>query len=126
MSIDDSVRQAAGIINDIIEVSAGRLQKLSSPGKCEAIAISPGGALVACFHNLGVYELGAVWELRFKTPYPASEGEHWDHMAQSQREIALSVSPVPRLVGDKTVYDSWAALWPFDGKRLERAMFSIE
>lgn len=108
---------------DILEVTDASIRRLSTPGKCEAITTTASGSLLACFHNLGVYELSNGWERRFPTPYPTTEGEHWVHLAQSDREIALSVSPIPRLVGDKTVYDSSAALWVFDGQKLQRATF---
>jgi hypothetical protein len=114
---------------DIMEVTNDSVLKLPTLGKCESITVSPSGSLVACFHNLGVYEFKNEWKLLFKAPYPLSEGEHWVHLAENNGQIAVSVSPVPQLVAEKnssnykTVYNSSAALWIFDGQKVTKVPF---
>lgn len=101
----------------------------SPPGFCDALAVASAPNLLASFHNLGVYELTKDWKLRFKAPYPSTDGEHWVHLAENNGQIALSVSPLPQLVAEKnssdykTVYNSFAALWIFDGQKLENIPF---
>lgn len=114
---------------ELLEVTKDAIVQLRTLGKCEVLATTSSGTLLACFHNVGVYEFKKDWELRFKTPYPANEGEHWVHLAEGDGQIALSVSPVPQLVAGKnisdykTVYNSSAALWIFDGQKLENILF---
>lgn len=114
---------------DIMEVANELVQKLPTPAKCESITVSSSGSLIACFHNLGVYEFKNEWKLLFKAPYHQNEGEHWVHLAESNGQIAISVSPVPQLVAEKnsadykTVYNSSAALWIFDGHAVTKIPF---
>jgi len=109
---------------DVLEVTTTGIMKLDCPGKCEALAVTSSCSVAASFHDLGVYELKDGWELRFKAPYPPTEGEHRAHLAENRGEFALSVAPVGRLVGDKTVHDSTASIWVFDGQRLEQVPFA--
>lgn len=117
------------IDGEILQVDPLNISKLESPGFCEALAVTSAGTLLASFHNLGIYEFAKDWKLRFKAPYPSTGGEHWVHLAESDGQIALSVSPVPQLVAEKnssnykTIYNSSAALWIFDGQKLEKISF---
>ena len=114
---------------DLMEITNDLALRLPTPGKCESITVSSSGSLIASFHNLGVYELKNGWKLLFKVPYPLTEGEHWVHLAKGDGQIALSVSPVPQLVAEKnnsdykTVYNSSAALWIFDGQKVKKIPF---
>ena len=113
------------IDGELLQVDPSNITKLETPGFCEALAVTSAGTILASFHNLGVYELTKDWKLRFKAPYPSTDGEHWVYLAENDGQIALSVRPVPQLVAEKnssnykTVYDSFAALWIFDGQKLE-------
>lgn len=117
------------IDGEILQVDSSNISKLESPGFCDALAVASAPNLLASFHNLGVYELTKDWKLRFKAPYPSTDGEHWVHLAENNGQIALSVSPLPQLVAEKnssdykTVYNSFAALWIFDGQKLENIPF---
>ena len=109
---------------NIMAVTETGVRKLEIPGKCEALVRTSSDTLLACFHNVGVFELKSDWEFRFKTPYPPPEPNHSIKLAEDNGLIALADTPKPRLSNTyKIVVDSVPSLWTFDGRQLSRIKF---
>ena len=108
---------------EILRIDSSEVTKLDCPGFCEALTVTSTGTLLACFCNLGVYELRDDWKLLFKYPRPSTNGDNWVYLAEDNGVIAMATHPIPKLINDKFVYNSFAGLWLFSGTELTKVDF---
>jgi hypothetical protein len=120
------VRQVLGTADGIFARSdkgeLGRLDDngaalLETPGKCEAIARTSAGKLLASFVGAGVFTLTQEgWTKALDYPYGASEGEHWAQLAEEGGVVAYATTSMPgHLIGNKWEYTGSTALWVSEG-----------
>ena len=79
----------------LIKVTSDGLSHVDAPGRCETVARSHAGHLLASVKTRGIYELGADWQLRATHPYPSGQGDYWSHLAGDARSVALAISAQP-------------------------------
>ena len=76
----------------LFSFSGAGVTKLDTPGKIDALAISPNGSLMAAFHNLGIYELNTSWVKRFDSPYGEITDEVDAHLAEMNGRVAFTIT----------------------------------
>ncbi len=106
-------------------IRSENVQLLETPGRCEAIALTSTGKLLASFADRGIYLFdNREWDLKAPYPYGKQEGEHWAHLAESSGEIAYATSSAPQIqANDRFTYSGSVALWVLRGGKLERISF---
>jgi hypothetical protein len=90
---------------------------LETPGKCEAIAVTSAGKLMASFVGAGVFTLTQEgWTKALDYPYGSSEGEHWADLAEETGVVAYATSSMTiYFSGGKREYSGSTALWVSEG-----------
>jgi hypothetical protein len=102
-------------------IGANTVQILQAPGRCEAIAQTSRGKLLASFVGRGVFQLDhGRWDLKAAYPYGPQEGEHWAFLAESNGQIAYATTSIAQSRGGKSFYSGSAALWVLRRGTLER------
>lgn len=105
----------------LFSLTAGAATAVEIPGKCEAIARTSGGGLLASFKDEGIHALtNDDWQLKAPYPYGPEEGEHWAFLAEDGGAIAYATSSAPQLVGGRPSYSGTTALWVLQGTQLRR------
>jgi hypothetical protein len=115
------IRTHAG---EVLGLTKAGITKLDAPGRCEAMARSATGTLLASIRGAGVYELNGEWRRLLKNPYPDSESEHRVLLTARPGSIALAVSPEiearsPAAVhtsAEKLTYNSYPGIWVSEGR----------
>lgn len=107
----------------LFSIGSKKVQILETPGRCEAIAQTSAGRLLASFADRGIFLLdNGRWNLKAAYPYGKEEGEHRAYLAESNGQIAYLTSAMPQSKGDKTVYSGTVALWLLRAGKLERVI----
>jgi len=89
------VRSSEG---ELVEIAGNVAGLIPTPGKCEAIAVTSSGRLLASFRDHGVFEHdGSTWTKKFDAPYPRFDGEHWVFLAEEAGSVALATASVSHL-----------------------------
>ena len=106
-------------------IGSKNVQILETPGRCEAIAQTSTGKLLASFVDRGIFLLeNGRWELKATYPYGPQEGEHWAFLAESNGEIAYATTSVSESQAGTTIYSRPAALWVQRAGKLERVILN--
>src|SRR6266404_4035845 len=78
-------------------IRPGNVEIVETPGRCEAIAQTSKGKLLASFVDRGIFvHEDGKWNLRAPYPYGKQEGEHWAYLAESNGQIAYATDSVPQ------------------------------
>jgi hypothetical protein len=105
----------------LFQIDSKKVQVLETPGRCEAIAQTSAGKLIASFVDRGIFHLDkGRWELKAAHPYGPQEGRHWAFLAESNGQIAYATTSLPQNQSGKTVYRGSTALWILRAGKLER------
>ena len=67
------------------------IQKLETPGKCQAITKTTDNKLLAVFKDKGIFILNDKWDKLFNYPCESIKGTQWVYLAENKGEIALSI-----------------------------------
>ncbi|SFO67407.1 hypothetical protein SAMN05216330_104108 [Bradyrhizobium sp. Ghvi] len=87
---------------------------LETPGKCEAVALTSSGKLMASFVGAGVFTLTSDgWTKILDSPYGPSEGEHRAYLAEKDGTVAYATD-------GKLENSGTTALWVAEGGRWTR------
>jgi hypothetical protein len=106
-------------------IGTNNVQTLETPGRCEAIAQTSMGKLLASFVQRGIFLLdNGGWQLKAAYPYGPQEGEHWAFLAESNGQIAYATTSVRESQGGRTIYSRPAALWVLRAGKLERLILN--
>lgn len=98
---------------------------LDTPGRCEAIARTSAGKLLASFVDRGIYVLDSGrWELKAAYPYAPQEGKHWAFLAESNGDVAYATDSARKHQEGKTIYTRPAVIWVVRAGKLERVMLN--
>jgi hypothetical protein len=98
---------------------------LETPGRCEAIARTSAGKLLASFVDRGIYVLDSGrWELKAAYPYAPEEGKHWAFLAESNGDIAYATDSARKHQEGKTIYTRPAVIWVVRAGKLARVMLN--
>ncbi len=84
----------------LFEVTKESIVRVESPGYCEALTCASDGALLASFHNLGVFRLGNEWRKLCDIPYVKSAADPRERMisiAENAGVVGLMTAPVSYL-----------------------------
>ncbi|MBK8466216.1 MAG: hypothetical protein IPL32_10335 [Chloracidobacterium sp.] len=96
---------------EIFQLTSEGIKQIDSPGKCEVIAGSPSGALVASFKGLGLFEFSGEWRKKFESPYGPKTNEQWADLAVTETGYAFSVTSKPQGFGEGKTYSGPTRLW---------------
>ena len=96
------------------------LHLLTPPGRCEALARTSEGHLLASFGSKGIFEYrGDAWTLRCAYPYGPGERKHLAFLAEDRGRIAFATTATSRGAGT-------TALWVLKGESLRRISLDEE
>jgi len=106
-------------------IGTKNVQILETPGRCEAIAQTSTGKLLASFVDRGIFLLdNGRWEQQAAYPYGPQEGEHRAFLAESNGQIAYATTSVRKRQAGETIYSRPAALWILRAGKLERVILN--
>lgn len=106
-------------------IGTKHVQILETPGRCEAIAQTSTGKLLASFVDRGIFLLdNGRWELKAAYPYGPQEGERRAFLAAASGQIAYATTSASKRQSGEITYSSPAALWILRAGRLERVMLN--
>jgi hypothetical protein len=107
--ISGYLRAEAG---ELLEATKVGVRELDAPGRCEALAVSPDGKLIASFEAMGVFELDHGWRRLMKPVRSSPAGHSVTHLAIQKDQVALAVTPLPFPDKDAGLsYDTRPGLW---------------
>ena len=98
---------------------------VDSPGRCEAIARTSAGKLLASFVDRGIYLLDdGRWQLKAAYPYGPQQERHWAYLAESNGDIAYATDSAWKYQERQTIYTRPAVIWVLRAGKLERVMLN--
>ncbi len=79
----------------LLRVTAREIKAMELPGKCETVAATSSGTLLASFLGKGILEYDGSWKFRANHPYPSGAGKYWAHLAEDSSQIAYALNAQP-------------------------------
>lgn len=106
----------------VLQADPGGISVLSTPDRCETLAVDPESHLWGSFPGRGIYRYGGTdgWELRL--PHPHEKSERWErpHLATNGTLVAYSSCTVPEFQGYRMTRLGSPGLWRSEGDSWKR------